>query len=319
MLVVWIGSWLLPGAVLPGLAHVPEGPHLIALMADALAGAKRLRVIQQVVDNPVQLGLLPGQMGGGLGPGEQADAGAVFEPGSEERAPGATRPLQWKETLSFIFPDRLRRDAWITGVNRVEIVNRDKQVRITSGGIQPWKPERSDAYLEPLLYRRRFLLQRKLAERGVDFNLSSLGRWEHRLVYVIGARFPEFSRIQLWIDKQNFLPLRWIFPPLSQDLSGRGQSVPGYEITYSGWRKEGRCWYPGKIEFYRKGRLVRRIEVLEVLPEADFAEALFDLDYLESIYGRRVVEKKEEDQNKAESDLDEVHQAIDAFHKKFKD
>ncbi len=318
-LAFWVAGWVM-AVVSPGQAYVPEAPHLIAMMAKALAGPKHLRVIQQVEDKPVQALLAP--QPDGLAQNSTGLAPELPEAEKQTEAVAGTvdlQPLHWNETLSFIFPDRFRKDAWIGEVNQVEIINGDNQVCITGGEIRSWKPNRSDAYIEPLLYRRRFLLQRKLAERGVDINVSSLGRWDHRLVYVIGASFPDASAVQLWIDKQNFLPLRWIFPSGTEDAAGALKTRPAFEIVYSGWKKKGPTWYPERIEFYQGRRMVRRIDVLELLPEADFSEALFDLQYLESVYGRQVVEKREDDQSMEEKDLDEVRQAIDAFHKKFKD
>ena len=301
-------------------AYVPEGPHLIDLMGKALAGPKRLRVLQQVENNPVQIQLTNDRIGFPQGPaGKNAGISEVQPENGPDEDRIASVPSQWNETLSFIFPDRFRKDAWIGGVNRVEVLNGDKQVCIVDGAIRSWKPNRHDAYIEPLLYRRRFLLERKLAERGIDINVSSLGRWDHRIVYVIGASFPDLSRVQLWIDKQNFLPLRWIFPARPEETPTGRDPGPAFEIVYSGWKKQGRTWYPERIEFSRGGRLVRRIDVLELLPEADFSDALFDLEYLETVYGPPPVEEKDEDENNAEEkDLDEVRQAIDAFHKKFK-
>jgi len=311
---------LLAGLVLPVRAYVPEGPHLIALMAKALAGPRQLRVLQQVEDNPVRVPVMPDRSGFYQSPaGQNPEPVAVERDSANEAAEAGLRPRHWNETLSFIFPDRFRKDAWIGGINRVEIINGDKQVCIVGGEIRSWKPDRGDAYIEPLLYRRRFLLERKLAERGVDINVSSLGLRDHRLVYVIGASFPDTSVVQLWIDKQNFLPLRWIFPARAQDASGKPESKAGLEIVYSGWKKDGRTWYPERIEFFRGQRLIRRIDVQELLPEADFAEALFDLEYLEAVYGPELAEKKDDERDTEEKDMDEVRKAIDAFHKKFKD
>lgn len=306
---------------LPAYCYVPEGPHLIALMADVLSGPKRLRVVQQVRENVFQAQLADGA---------NSDEGKLHNPGNvqehESAAQASVRPLflqhplEWKETLSFIFPDRFRRDAWIQGVNRVGVINGEKKIQIDAGYILQWPTDRFNAYIVPLLYRRRFLIQRKLAERGVDFNLSSLGRFDNQLVYVIGDVFPARSGPQLWIDKHSFLPLRWIFPDRSgqQEQQDSGGQDNSFEIVYKGWKKQGGAWYPDLIEFYQGQRMVRAIQVIDILPDADFSEAIFDLDYLETVYKRRETEDIQKSGSE-DQDMEEVQKAINSFHNKFKD
>jgi len=149
-------------------------------------------------------------------------------------------------------------------------------------------------------------LAQELARLGIDLDTVSLGRFKDKVAYVIGARYPDESVPQVWIEKESFNPIRLIL--------GGQDGTPAKEIVYSDYRALGkRGEYPGRILFYEKGILVRMsvVESFEVNVEVD--EALFDVAYLRTLYEPVNPPQPSE----PSSELDEVKKTIQDFRKTY--
>jgi hypothetical protein len=97
----------------------------------------------------------------------------------------------------------------------------------------------------------------------------AFSRTDGRVAWVIGAEGSAGQTPQVWVDKDDFLPLRFI---REQD----GQLV---DVRYRQWRSAaGGEFFPGRVETYVGGKLVRVEEAVkvDVTPKVD--ERDFKLD-----------------------------------------
>jgi hypothetical protein len=108
----------------------------------------------------------------------------------------------------------------------------------------------------------------------VDVSVTSLGRFEDQIAFVLGANYPDESVNQLWVDKDTLLPLRLI---LTGDDDTADSGV--VEVRYLIWWKIGQTQYPSRIEFYQDDRLVRVSQAKSVEENAIFSEDLFDIEH----------------------------------------
>ena len=88
-----------------------------------------------------------------------------------------------------------------------------------------------DHYQRLLRSRTRSQLMHTLNRLGIETAVSSLGRVDSRVVYVVGAHYPDETVIQLAVDKETFLPLRLLL--VEGDPTAGGMRLG---IFYNAWR-----------------------------------------------------------------------------------
>jgi hypothetical protein len=297
----------------PAQAYVLQGLHLLDLMIEQLGEAKSLYVTQELTFYHIV---------------SQTDI-ETDEPQDEHQAldkAGIDLPadqrvqldenvsleemLQLDETLRFYFPFAFRSDAKSSDSERIHVVSGDRSITIVDGSIVPAVTNRFDLYKDIFLYRTREDLSERLLQLGVDVSISSLGRFEGEIAFVLGAVYPDESVSQIWIDRDTFLPTRWI-------IRGNGQNFNSdiLEVRYLAWWKSGPVRYPSRVEFYQDGKLVRVNQVKSFREGDEFSEDLFDIDDLRSIY------PLEPEQpfvpGESEDEPSEVQKTIDEFRKVF--
>ncbi|MEM6532725.1 MAG: hypothetical protein AAF654_08870 [Myxococcota bacterium] len=108
-----------------------------------------------------------------------------------------------------------------------------------------------------------------LRRAGVNTKVTALGIYGDDVrstAYIIGARSWETDKPQLWIDRENFQPVRLIM---------KADGVL-YESRFTGYGSPtGGAWFPETIENYRDGKLVRRSRLNEIRTNEDLPETLF--------------------------------------------
>ncbi|MFH1984957.1 MAG: hypothetical protein ABIL58_24205 [Pseudomonadota bacterium] len=181
------------------------------------------------------------------------------------------------ETAVYLFPERYRSEIRSAGIHRIHVEAGGKAVTITDDRVTSRSVSTVDQYKDLLLFRKPALLIEKLAGYGVNPQVTSLGRFGDALVVIIGARYPDESRPQVWLDKESFLPLRWIVRP-DADSSGP------FEIHFSAWQEVQGQWFPRRIESYENNVLTREILVEKVLPSASARPGDFDVEALAARY-----------------------------------
>ncbi|MCF8111044.1 MAG: hypothetical protein K9J85_06105 [Desulfobacteraceae bacterium] len=213
-------------------AYIPPAPFIIDLMVKNRQIPEQLRATQDITIYP-----------------------------DPEKEPG-----KLEQKVYFRLPDSFRSEISTDNLVRIHVSNRGSSATVLDGelleGREPWHTCYKDLFL---LNSRRAVIK-YLGRQGVETNVSSLGRLDRNLVYVIGARYPDEGEKQLWIDKESFYPVRWIVTP-AQKAGG----PPVHEIRYLDWERAQNTLYPGKIEFYENGEkfqvmVIDNIEVNPSLP-----------------------------------------------------
>lgn len=257
-------------------AYVLHGYHLLEMMTRELGRARSLQVTQKLVitdlSNPYQ-------------------------------------PIELRETLSYVFPDEFRSESVSAAGSRIHVSSRGRYLTVLDGRIVSDKESELDLYKDLFLYNSRELLKNRLLRLGVAPDVSSLGRFQGRTAYVVGAQYPDESVPQLWLDKETFRPLRWLIRPAAAN-----SVTPALEVRYFGWQKVESLWYPERIEFYEGDRLLRTIRVENLKVNPALAERMFDIAYLKSLYpyGDRLQTEQRESGGKSE-----VQKTIERFRKLF--
>lgn len=261
---------LIGAGVSPLWAYVPPAPQLLRSMEQALGRVPALLVRQQVF-------FLNGR--------------------------GTTGGTVLSETLKYEFPDRFRSDIQAESARRTHVVSSGKILVVVDGQIFAETENRYELYKDLFLYNSMPLIAERLTSLGVDASLSSLGRLDGRLVYVLGAKYPDETRPQLWLDKETFRPARWILRPSAGVVAGGL-----LDIRYTQWRRTGEIWYPWQIHFHLDKVLVRRIQVKDVKLAAKFPAEVFDIDRLKTSVAPKVGAEA-----KPPPLLEEVQTTIDNF------
>ena len=305
-----LGSIFISG---PVQAYVLQGLHILDLMIEQLGEAKSLYVTQELIfyrlvsqtDIETDETVEEHQTLDNAGTDLPADQGVQLD----ENGP-LEETLQLEETLRFAFPFTFRSDARSSESERIHVVSGDRSITIVDGSIVPAVANRFDLYKDIFLYRTREDLSERLLQVGVDVSISSLGRFEGEISLVLGAVYPDKSVSQIWIDRETFLPTRWI-------IRGNGENFNSdvLEVRYLTWWKSGQVRYPSRIEFYQDGQLVR-VNQLKSFHEGDeFSDDLFDIDNLRSVYP--LAPEQPLVPGESEEGPSEVQKTIDEFRKVF--
>ncbi len=290
-----------------------QGLHLLDLMIEQLGEAKSLYVTQEltfyrvVSQTEIETDETQDE--------HQAQDNAGADLPADQRIQldetvSLEEMLQLEETLRFFFPFAFRSDAKSSDSERIHVVSGDRSITIVDGSIVPAVTNRFDLYKDIFLYRTREDLAERLLQLGVDVSISSLGRFEGEIALVIGAVYPDESVSQIWIDRDTFLPTRWI-------IRGNGESSNSdiLEVRYLTWWKSGQVRYPSRIEFYQDGKLVRVNQTKSFREGDEFSEDLFDIDNLRSIYP--LAPEQPLVPGESEEEPSEVQKTIDEFRKVF--
>jgi hypothetical protein len=259
-------------------AYVLEGPHVLELMTRATPSLQTLLVEQQVIiDDPAL----------------------------------SDQPIELAETLRYSFPDTFRADTQHELSCRTLVVVRSQALVVVDDRIISNRQGRFDHYKDVLLYRSRHLLHQALIAQHVDVGQTSLGRWDDNIVVVIGAQYPDESVSQLWVDKELFLPRRWIIVGAE---AAQDQEANRLEFIYRDWRKINNVWYPMQIETTLNKKRIRLVRVKTVQKDVVLDAELFNISGLMTRYESAA---PEDTPPQTESELDEVERTIEDFRKKF--
>ncbi|MBT8357895.1 MAG: hypothetical protein KJO61_09025, partial [Deltaproteobacteria bacterium] len=267
---------ILPLFFVPANAYVLQGPHLLELMAQNIGKTESLFVSQQL---------------------------ALYDDSFKDGS------IELKEALKYIFPEKFRSDVVSKNGKRIHVVSKGRSLTIIDGKTVASRETIFDRYKDIILYNSRSALMQKLVHLGINTSVVSLGRFENKPVYILGAQYPDESVSQIWINKETFRPFRWI---ISTERSNG--LIDSLEVRYSKWRKIRKIFYPMHIEFYQDDQLVRIIKVNEIKVNPAISGALFDINRLKSTYPE---DKKDTflSNQRQPSELTEVQKMIEEFKK----
>ena len=260
----------------PASGYVLQGPHILQLMTGESGRARQLKVTQRLVFYDREL---------------QGGEAVV------------------SEVLRYGFPDLFRSDIKADHIQRIHVVTPGDDMTIVDGRISPESGSWFDSYKDVILYRTRQLLQERLIHHGVDVQVSSLGRFEGEIVFIIGAQYPDETVSQLWLDKETFRPVRLMIVRNVLENSDRI-----LDIRYRQWRQVGKIWYPMQIVFFQNDVMLREIHVDETAVNPGFAGDYFDMAHLRAVYR---TEQKVEEVDGEPDEMSEIRKAIEEFKKTY--
>ena len=272
---------IVPAAVLLVLicgtceAYILRGPYLLDRMTRKLDGIQSMLVTQQV---------------------QFLDAD---ENGSS----------QAEETLRYLFPQSFRSDARSEESQRIHVVDHGRSMTVINGKRVGGDETVFDIYKEILLFRSRERLNDRLIDSGIDMSVVAYGRFEDKIAFVIGAEKPDDPVPRLWIDKETFLPMRWLVKKKSAEAD-----PVWVEIRYADWRRIDHAWYPMQITYLQDGEPIREIRVDSLKTNLTFPQELFDVEHLKEKYAALLPEDKA---GPVSGELNEIEQSIDEFRKKY--
>jgi outer membrane lipoprotein-sorting protein len=271
--VIWGLLWLVAG---PSFAYVLPGLQILDLAAQKSGQTGRLLVKQKVTVYASEKADADSSESAGNTSPLPANQPLSTEGANQTAASGSDQPLELNETLRYDMSGAFRSDQSGSGWQRIHVSSDDQAVTVLNRAITARSETVDDQYKDIMLYRSRQALADRLSRLGVDTSVSSLGRFEGQVAYVIGAEYPDEKLSQLWVDKEAFRPLRLIIVEPG--------SASALDIRYDEWRPRGSVWYPMHIEFYQSGRLVREIETQSVEVNPSFSKDLFDIGSIERMY-----------------------------------
>ncbi len=270
-------------------AYVLQGEHILELMIEKLGPAQSLFVSQKLIfyrpgpgaDSRPQPEASDRESPPPRDAGDRQGSAAAPEANRDEPTVEA---IELEESLRYVFSKAFRSDAKSLESERIYLFVNGESLTIFDGRIVPGAENRFNRYKDLLLFRSRTDLAKRLLDLGVDVSISSLGRFEGQLAYVLGAQYPDETGSQIWFDKETFLPIRWV-------IEGRSDSTNSgvLEVRYLDWWQIGKTRYPSRIEFYQDGELVRVSQAKDFKVNPSFPEELFDIDQLRSFYPKEPV------------------------------
>lgn len=217
--------------------------------------------------------------------------------------------MEVEETLYYRYPFRFRREGRAPGVEQIRVIGPGGAALITNGTVISESEMPFDHFKDLLLYKDIEGLVERLARLNVDLDLVSLGRYKGKIAYVIGARYPDESVPQVWIEKDTFRPIRYIIK------GGDPEGGAPQEIEYADYRSIGKKgWYPSRIQFFENGRLARMYVMKTFKVNPEMPDELFDIARLKAVH-RPIAPPGSPPE--PVSEIDEVEKAIRDFRKTF--
>jgi hypothetical protein len=293
-------------------AYVLQGPHILQLMTGKMGQAKSLFVSQKVIFYNLQPQReLPNET---ASPESLKDTAShtdfqLEQPADYENPSVQPAVIQLDESLRYMFSEAFRSDIVSEHNQRVFVFRDGQTLTVIDGVISAVGETRFDLYKDLLLYRSRERLCERLSQLGIDVAISSLGKFEGHLAFVVGAEYPDETRPQVWIEMKTFQPLRMLIPN-----SSSSDNVGYLEIRYSRWQEISKIWYPMRIEFMQDGKIVRAIEVNDYQIDPHFAKDVFDIARLKLEYRQPAATPERPAENEG---LSEVQKTIEEFKKIF--
>ena len=297
-------------------AYVLQGPHILDLMIENLGKANSLFVSHKIIyyragfvdDSELfspSRSSVPSSDAGYI-PNRLGQSENHFADGMAQ----VDETMELDGSLRYIFSQAFRSDARSNDSERIYIFSDGKSLTLIDGNSVPGAANRFDLYKDILFYHSREALVDRLLQLGVDVTISSLGRFEEKIAFVVGAQYPDESVSQVWVDQETFLPLRWIIPGV--DPAGESDTL---EFRYLIWWKTGNIRYPSRIEFYQDGNLVRVNQAINLEENPTFPRELFDIDYLKAAFPRAplqpIVPGEPEEPSEVEKTIEEFRRIFE--------
>lgn len=175
--------------------------------------------------------------------------------------------------LYLKFPDSLRLDITLSYEKETVIHSNGETLTVVDGNLVSEVPDVRSVLKEFFITRSVDEVIEFLHAKHVNTERMGLGRFNGKIVYIIGAKEWETESPQLWIEKDSFLPLRFIAEERKEDC------VFILEVRYLDYKSIGRAYrYPSVIEFYHDNNLTLRYETENVVVNTSLPDSLFHMN-----------------------------------------
>jgi|GEM_PF-5067928 len=180
--------------------------------------------------------------------------------------------LQVREVLYLKFPDRYRLDTTLPNETKTTICSQGKMLTIVGNEVISHAPDEKITFKAFIINHSVDEVIQLLRSRNVNIERMGLGRFNGKIAYIIGANETETELPQLWIDKDRFLPLRFIAKEKKKE------SVTKVEVRYLNYRRiHGKFQYPSTVEFYNDNILTLRYQIEKVVVNNLVPDKLFNI------------------------------------------
>ena len=215
------------------------------------------------------------------------------------------KTVELSSILKYRFPEDFRSDTVSANSTRIHVISAGRILTAIDDKITLASENIFDYYKDIILYNSRLQLEKRLSMIGLDVTVSSIGHLKGKAAFVIGAHYPDLSVPQLWVDKQSFMPLRFI---LTNNVSQQAEIF--LDIRYLEWKQWGKAWYPMRTEFYHNNVLLRIITVDSIEVNPLFSDDIFNIDQIKTH-----LKSNTPDLPEPENRLSDVQETIDEFKK----
>jgi len=180
--------------------------------------------------------------------------------------------LMVPEVLYLRVPDDYRLDIAFPEEHKTFIHSEGKILIIVGGKVIGNSKDEKSIFKDFFIKRSVDEIIGLLRSRNVDIERRGLGRFNGKIAYIIGAKEREAKLPQLWIEKDTFLPLRFIVEEKKED------STAVLEIRYLDYiNLDDKYRYPYTMEFYYNNKLTLRYEVQKVVVNTQIPDDIFDV------------------------------------------
>ncbi len=180
-----------------------------------------------------------------------------------------------KENLIFSFPGRLRINTFPDILANFSVESDFNFFKISEREGISREKSLTDLYTDILLYRDNENYLKQLDLWGTDTEEVSFQRYNDTICYVIGKPRKKNSEVPgLWIEKNTFLPLRYVVEKNSQQV----------EFVYKNWKQVSKTFYPMQIHIFLNSRLFAMINVEHINLHSNAPSGLFNIDNLLKTY-----------------------------------
>jgi hypothetical protein len=225
------------------------------------------------------------------------------------------------EALTYQLPGGFRAEIRSEAIQRLYLEVDGEALLTMDGHLVPMGGGWFETFKDLFLFTRRLDLHRQLALKGVDVAIATLGLWNERPVHVLGAYFPDAAPAQIWVDKETLLPVRWLWETVGGGLESTSQGERrNFEIRYDRWQLFGKRRYPLRVQFFENHELVRTLVAEAVVVNAEVEAGSMDLEAVRRLALPPLGDPPpagEENDPAVDPAVEEIHEAIDVFKKRF--
>ncbi len=240
-------------------------------------------------------------------------------PDEDENRRGRRRSFDL--VVSFRHPSSFRADIRGDDLEHTHVASGGSYITLIDNVIAGRSGQWIYDFKSIFLQQTREELTENLRMMGIRTGISSIGRLDGGIFFVVGAQYPDNTVPQLWIDRERFLPVRLVVAGAPEE-----GEPPAAEIRFSRWSRQDGMRYPAEMTFFENGTEIQRITLRQLDSEPASDAGQFDISTLEAAAG-----SKERDTSGAElpdatpddspddsMDIsDEIREEIEAFRRIF--